>query len=422
MDGERLTLAFACVTSCAGISRPKQRAAQAFRSRLSHGGTAAHSLHPLGPMLVDERRESEGHFRQIADNIHEFIWLSNVDFTKHYYVNPAYERIWGRSRKSLYEDPRSLLDGVHEEDRERVRAALPGLVDGEYDIEFRIVRPDGEARWVWSRGVPVRDKRGDITRIAGITEDITDRKEAEIELERITESRAGLIRGFTHDIKNPLGAADGFLSLLAEGIYGGLSAQQNAIIVKARRSIGSALDLINHLMELARAEAGQLEMHNVTTDVGGLVLIIADAFRAQAETKGLSMAVDVPGDLPDIQSDPARVKQVLGNLVSNAVKYTPGGGQITIRASASPSSTPKTESILIEVIDTGPGIPAESQRRLFQEFTRFDPDAAAGAGIGLAISQRIANALGGRISVESEVGKGSTFTLWLPRQPETPSK
>src|SRR5687768_12561900 len=233
-------------------------------------------------MVVDERRDSENHFRQIADNIHEFIWLSDVDFTTHYYINPAYERIWGRTRESLYEDPRSLLDGIHGEDRERVEAALHRLAKGEYDIEFRVVRPDGEIRWVWSRGVPVRDKEGNVTRIAGITEDVTDRKKAEIELERITESRTGLIRGFTHDIKNPLGAADGFLSLLTEGIYGDLTGQQNDSILKARRSIRSALDLIDHLLELARAEAGQLEIKRVRIDVRGLVSTIADAFRAQA--------------------------------------------------------------------------------------------------------------------------------------------
>ena len=369
-------------------------------------------------MTDDERREIENHFGQIADNIHEFIWLSDVDFTTHYYVNPAYERIWGRTRESLYEDPRSLLEGVHEEDRERVTAALHGLAAGEYDVEFRVVRPDGDVRWVWSRGVPVRDKRGDVTRIAGITEDITDRKKSEAELERITESRTGLIRGFTHDIKNPLGAADGFLSLLSEGIYGELTAQQHESIAKARRSIGSALDLINHLLELARAEAGQLEIQAVTTDVRAIVSTIADAFRAQAEAKGLSLSLELPPDLPPIESDPPRVKQVLGNLVSNAVKYTPDGGKIIIRARANPAPDAR-EEIIIDVVDNGPGIPPESQRTLFQEFTRFDPGAALGAGIGLAISQRIAHALGGRISVESEAGAGSTFTLWLPRTPES---
>jgi PAS domain S-box-containing protein len=367
-------------------------------------------------MTPDVQRENERYFAQIADNIREFIWLSDVEFTTHYYVNSAYERIWGRTRESLYNDPASLLEGVHEDDRERVRLALRGMPHGNYEIEFRVVRPDGDVRWVSSRGVPVRDAGGQISRIAGITEDITDRKHAEAELARIIESRTGLIRGFTHDIKNPLGAADGFLALLTDGIYGEITSEQSESIAKARRAIGSALTLINHLLELARAESGQLEIRTEPTDVRDTVLTIAEAFRAQAEAKGLSLAVELPPMLPEIQTDRARMQQVLGNLVSNAVKYTRRGGHITIRASAGArqSASRSDESIVIEVTDNGSGITPENQRRLFQEFTRFSPGAAHGAGIGLAISQRIAHALGGAITVESELGVGSTFSLRLP--------
>jgi signal transduction histidine kinase len=150
--------------------------------------------------------------------------------------------------------------------------------------------------------------------------------------------------------------------------------------------------------------------------VRGAVLTIAEAFRAQAEAKGLSLAVELPPLLPEIQTDRARMQQVLGNLVSNAVKYTRRGGHITIRASAGDrqSASRSDESIVIEVTDNGSGITPENQRRLFQEFTRFSPGAAHGAGIGLAISQRIAHALGGVITVESELGVGSTFSLRLP--------
>ncbi|HEX6575119.1 MAG TPA: PAS domain-containing sensor histidine kinase [Gemmatimonadaceae bacterium] len=373
-------------------------------------------------MSTDIDRESETHFRQIADSLREFIWLSDVDFTTHFYINPGYERIWGRSRESLYENPASLLDGVHDEDKGRVRAALHGMKQGNYDIEFRVVRPDGEIRWVWSRGVPVRNARGEISRIAGITEDITDRKRAELALERVTQSRTSLIRGFTHDIKNPLGAADGYLSLLSDGIYGDLGKEQNDIVLKARRSITSALDLIKHLLELARAEAGQLETQTIPVDVLEVVTTIGDAFRTQASAKGLSLSMELPAESPRVHSDPDRIRQVLSNLVSNAVKYTPSGGRIIIRAytdtvARSPEEPGQT---VIEVIDNGPGIPVESQERLFQEFTRFDPNAAEGAGIGLAISQRIAHALGGTISVDSEVGRGSSFKLRLPHHHTNP--
>ena len=364
---------------------------------------------------------NESDFRQIADNIHQFIWLSDVDFTTHYYVNPAYEQIWGRTRASLYEDAESLLEGVHPEDQQRVKSALRRLGEVEYNIEFRVVRPDGEIRWVRSRGVPVRDASGEVHRIAGITEDVTDRKRSEIELERIIKSRTALIRGFTHDIKNPLGAADGFLSLLADGIYGDLSHKQVESVAKARKSIGSALDLISHLLELARAESGLLEIKAVPVDIGDIVVTIAEAFRPQAHAKGLSLSMELPAHLPEIRSDPARVLQVLGNLISNAVKYTPTGGQITVSINLNDGAAPNaSELIEIAVIDTGPGIAPENLTRVFQEFTRFDPSAAHGAGIGLAISQRIAHALGGAIRVKSKVGVGSTFALLLPFDSDRP--
>ena len=144
--------------------------------------------------LLEELSESEERFRQIVEAIHDFIWLSDSHFTKHFYANAAYERIWGRARQRLYENPYALLDGVHPDDVSRVSDALSQLPHGEYDIEFRVVRPDGEQRWVWSRGFPVRNERGLVYRIAGISEDITERKLAETErdhlLQRETEARS----------------------------------------------------------------------------------------------------------------------------------------------------------------------------------------------------------------------------------------
>ena len=129
------------------------------------------------------------------------------------------------------------------------------------------------------------------------------------------------------------------------------------------------------------------------------------------------MGLDLPDTVPPVVSDPARVRQVLANLLSNAIKYTPAGGRVTVRARTRTDGAPAPgEWIAAEVVDTGRGIPPEQQRQLFQEFTRFDSASAEGAGIGLAISQRIAEALGGRITVESQVGAGSTFTLWLPHR------
>jgi signal transduction histidine kinase len=240
------------------------------------------------------------------------------------------------------------------------------------------------------------------------------------EVERVTESRARLIRGFTHDVRNPLGAADGHLALLEDGIRGDLAPPQHDSVVKARRSIRVAIDLIAQLLELARAEAGHLAQRSEPFDFRDVVSEVADEFMASAEAKHLTMSISLSTDLPTATSDAGRVRQIVANIVSNAVKYTPDGGRVEIRTfmAEHPKAVGPGTWIAVEVADTGRGITAEQLKVVFQEFTRFDPAAAQGSGIGLAISDRIARSLGGRITVDSVVGQGSRFTFWLPVRPE----
>lgn len=235
------------------------------------------------------------------------------------------------------------------------------------------------------------------------------------QLERVTESRTRLMRGFTHDVKNPLGAADGHLALLEEGIRGELSPDQRETIQRSRRSIAVALDLIRQLLDLARAESGGIAQRRERVDLPDIVGDVVEAFLPSAQSKGISVDVDATAALPEVVSDAARIRQVLANLVSNAVKYTPEGGHVHLRTMLRNDGAPGPgDWAVIEVADTGRGIAAEHLPMLFQEFTRFDPAAAEGSGIGLAISERLARALGGAITAESVLGEGSRFTLWLP--------
>ncbi|MFW6078034.1 MAG: ATP-binding protein [Gemmatimonadota bacterium] len=237
------------------------------------------------------------------------------------------------------------------------------------------------------------------------------------ELQRITESRARLIRGFSHDVKNPLGAADGNLQLLEEGVVAGLSAEQRERVSRARRSVRSALRLIEDLTEHARAEAGEVEVDIEPMDAREASRETADEFRAQADAREIELVTDVPDEFPVVESDADRVRQILSNLLSNAVKFTPAGGRVTVRTRVRDDGDAPAPGrwVTISVEDTGPGIPESEVPRLFREFTRLEATRGErGSGIGLAISYRIAQALGGTITVRSEVGRGSIFTLWLP--------
>src|SRR5690606_37852849 len=238
--------------------------------------------------LTEAVRESEERFRQIADHLQESIWLSDPGFRELHYANPAYERLWGRGPDGRLLLVTDQLEAIHPDDRDTVAAAFRGLPQDEYEIEFRIVRPDGQIRWVRSRAYPIRNERGEVYRVAGITEDITEHKLAEQEREKLlqraeetraeaerrrdelqrgTESRNRLMRGFGHDVKNPLGAADGFLQLMEEGVLGELTEKQLESVSSARRSIGAALDLIDQLLELARAEVTGIELEIAPTDL-----------------------------------------------------------------------------------------------------------------------------------------------------------
>ena len=240
---------------------------------------------------------------------------------------------------------------------------------------------------------------------------LAERQRAKIE--RLSESRERLMRGFTHDMKNPLGAASGYLQLLADGIFGRMTEEQKRSVMRASGSIESAIHLADDLLELARVESGNLEIRQKRTDLSRLVRDVAEEYRAQAEVKGLAFDVVVPGTGPSVITDRRRVGQVLGNLISNAVKYTRKGA-IEIRVDGAAVDATRTPRAAVSVEDTGPGIPKEMQDRLFDEFVRLDPHSDKGAGIGLTIARSIAHALDGEITLRSDEGEGSVFTLWLP--------
>jgi PAS domain S-box-containing protein len=377
--------------------------------------------------------ESEERFRALGNSIPQLAWMADpggwifwYNERWHEYTGTTLEEMQGWGWQKLNHPEH--LDRVVKRIRRSFQTGEP------WEDTFPLRGRTGEYRWFLSRAVPIRDDDGTVVRWFGTNTDITEeieaaaereellraeqeaRAEAErrrAELERVTESRTRLMRGFSHDVKNPLGAADGYAQLLEEGILGELSEKQQDSIGRIRRSIRTALRLIHDLLELARAEAGQLAIECLATDVAQAAREVAEDFRAQATAAGLAIQVHAP-DALHADTDPTRLRQILANLLSNAVKYAPEG-QVTVDAEARGAGGPRPGGwIAVRVADTGPGIPEDKRESIFQEFTRLDPHAQQGAGVGLAISRRIARLMGGDLTVESEDGHGSTFTLWLP--------
>jgi signal transduction histidine kinase len=237
------------------------------------------------------------------------------------------------------------------------------------------------------------------------------------QLEQAIEARARIMRGVSHDLKNPLSAILGHTELLEQGVKGPVTDEQKATLSRIRKSIDALLSLINDILDLSRAEGGQLKIIPGETLILPVIREIVDQHSASAAAAGQRLDLQLPSDLPPLTTDPQRVQQILGNLLSNAIKYTPKGGQINVRAEIKPRNgvTGGQRGVAIEVINTGPGIPLDQVERIFDEFSRLKiHEDKPGAGLGLAIARRVARLLGGDLTVTSAAGSGSVFALWLP--------
>jgi len=238
------------------------------------------------------------------------------------------------------------------------------------------------------------------------------------ETARAVEARSHLIRGFTHDVKNPLGAADGYADLLEIGVRGELNDEQAETIGKIRGCIRTAIEIIDELLDLSRLESGGVNLVREQTNVDDLAAECVRAHQTAAEAAGIDLTFTASASRkPAIaHTDPARVKQILGNLISNALKYTPAPGRVEVRVeNQATRGAPHPGSwISIAVEDSGPGIPPEELDRIFDEFHRVPGSAGHGHGLGLPISRGVARLLGGDVTVQSTLGQGSEFRLWIP--------
>lgn len=228
------------------------------------------------------------------------------------------------------------------------------------------------------------------------------------------EARAALLRGVTHDIKNPLGAAAGYAELLEDGIVGPIPPKQLDMVRRIHRLVQAAVQTIADLLELAQAD-GELHVQHANTDLEQIVGEVVDDHRGIARERGVD--VDVALEPTSLVTDQLRVRQILANLVSNAIKYTPSGGHVRVSIVPSQRSTDRGKVVGIEVRDTGPGIASELHERVFDEFFRVPGNEAQvenGNGLGLAISRRLARLLGGDVTLADADGGGAVFTLWFP--------
>ena len=295
-----------------------------------------------------------------------------------------------------------------------------------YDYELLV---NGERRWEEARIIAINPEE-----VLVIVQDITDRKQAEAELQRTnkelvraTRLKDEFLANMSHELRTPLNAILGMAEGLQEGVFGEINQGQNKALQIIERSGSHLLELINDILDIAKIESGQIELDITPTSVTSLCQSSLAFIRKQALKKRIQVELQLPSHLPDICVDERRIRQVLINLLDNAVKFTPEGGRIALEVSTLPtlhaftgSNARQQHFLYIAILDTGIGIAPEHIGKLFRPFVQIDSTLNrqyTGTGLGLALVKRIVEFHGGQVEVESEVGVGSTFTIRLPFSP-----
>ena len=261
------------------------------------------------------------------------------------------------------------------------------------------------------------------------------------ELLRANRMKSEFLANVSHELRTPLNAIVGFVDLLRDGVYGELSPRQAPPVERIAASATHLRHLVDQVLDIAKIAAGRLEVHAETIVLRPFILNVVSELEPLITERGLNLSIAVGASLPRVRTDPTHLRQILVNLIGNAIKYTPAGG-IAVRgkltglpaAVSGRTALPEDPALVnrspdrrktwiaLQVIDTGIGISPSDQERIFDEFEQVNAGPRSdsmerGTGLGLAISRRLARLLGGEISVESQSGKGSTFTIWLPVSP-----
>jgi len=373
-------------------------------------------------------RESEERFRTLVANVPGVIYRCSpdADWTMRY-MSDAIEELSGFPPSDFVDNAkRTYASVIHAEDREGVAAAVADALEtGEpFSLLYRLVRADGAVCWVAEDGRPVYDEAGAPLWLDGVISDVTDQKRAEdaeqaarealevqnerlLELDRLKDEFVALV---SHELRTPLTSILGYLELVLGGEVGDVNDEQQHFLAIVERNSQRLLRLVGDLLFVAQIEAGKLVLERDDVDLVALARECLEASRPRAAEKAIELTLLGEGPV-GLQGDRTRLAQLLDNLVSNAIKFTGEGGRVAVGLASANGHR------IVSVRDTGMGLSQDEVAHLFERFYRTEQAterAIPGTGLGLTITKAIVDAHRGSIAVESEEGKGTTFTVRLP--------
>ncbi|CAD5982684.1 Virulence sensor protein BvgS [Planktothrix tepida] len=331
-------------------------------------------------------------------------------------------RIFGLEHPYPEPNYQQYLQYVHPEDRSSVEQHIQAAIQGgiSYELDYRIIRADGSIRYLEVRGEGVRDQQDNIVQLFGTALDISDRKQVELELHKAKESaeiankaKSLFIANMSHELRTPLNAILGFAQLMSHDPIIPPYQRENLEII--RRSGDHLLHLINNVLDLSKIEAGRMTFDQSSFDLNYLILSTWEMFRLRVEAKGLKFILNIQPDVPQtVITDPNKLRQILINILGNAIKFTQKGSvSLTLNRKLETGNT-----LRFEIQDSGVGISPAELNNIFDAFiqSQSGKKALEGTGLGLTISQKFVELMGGSLGVQSTLGVGSTFWFEIPVQ------
>ncbi len=366
----------------------------------------------------DALLDSEARLHIIEHATDEVFWMSDPELSQLHYLSPAYERIFGRPRQAIEQNPLSFVDYVHPDDRERVVADVSNLRQGKaYEHQFRLIHPDGRTRWISNRGIPVGEVNEKPTHYVGVSKDITQRVELEENLRQSQKMEAigRLAGGLAHDFNNLLTVIGGFGELIQEKLAP--QSELRAYCDEIGKASQNAASLTQQLLAFSRRQV----LKPVVLDLNEVVKHLQKML-GRLIGENIELRVLFHPELWRVKADSTQMEQVLLNLAVNARDAMPDGGTLTLElknthldeayARAHKGVTPG-DYVTIIVTDSGIGMDRETQAQIFEPFFTTKGQ-GKGTGLGLATVYGIVKQSGGFIWVYSEPGKGTSFKIYLP--------